>query len=259
MTMLNILQSHASVRDYTSEKITDEKFYKMIEAAQHASSSNFVQAYTVIQVKDAAKKEMLGQLSNNERQYSTAALSLLFCADLYRAKQGAAKAGQEMEGGTLENFVVSVIDTALFAQNFVVAAESNGYGICYIGGVRNKPKEISELFGLPDHVVPLFGMTVGVPAHENEVKPRMPLSAIIHEDGYHVEKYEQDIPDYDEVMAAYYEERKTNQKSMTWSSSMAAFLGNKRREHLLDFYQSKGFLSDEVEQKEEAATCYGKK
>src|SRR5699024_9566544 len=73
---------------------------------------------------------------------------------------------------------VAVVDTALFGQNFALAAESMGYGICYIGGVRNNPKQISELFNLPEHVIPLFGMTVGVPVKLNEVKPRYLLKRL---------------------------------------------------------------------------------
>lgn len=50
---------------------------------------------------------------------------------------------KEIESGTVESFNVAVIDSALFAQNFVVVLESKGHGICYIGGVRNNLKEIS--------------------------------------------------------------------------------------------------------------------
>ncbi|WP_373460433.1 nitroreductase family protein [Paenibacillus sp. V4I7] len=45
--------------------------------------------------------------------------------------------------------MISTIDAALAAQNAAVAAESLGLGIVYIGGIRDKPKEISELLLLP--------------------------------------------------------------------------------------------------------------
>ena len=48
----------------------------------------------------------------------------------------------------------------LFAQNLVIAAESKGFGICYIGGVRNEPAAISQLFELPTGVFPLFAITL---------------------------------------------------------------------------------------------------
>lgn len=102
--------------------------------------------------------------------------------------------GVDIVADSAENVLVGVADVSLFAQNFVIAAESMGYGICYIGGVRNKPSEISELFNLPDHVFPLFGLTIGVPARRNEVKPRLPVSAVLHENEYNVEKYEELLP-----------------------------------------------------------------
>lgn len=243
--MIDMLKSHATVRDYKDEPISDDVFHKMIHAAQHAASSNFVQAYSVIQVKDAEKKRALGKLSNNERQFETAALSLVFCADLKRLEKAVEMQGDTLKGGTLESFVVATIDTSIFAQNFVVAAESLGYGICYIGGVRNNPTEISELFDLPNYVIPLFGMTVGVPVRKNDVKPRMPVHTIVHEDTYDVEKYGEQIQDYDKTMNAYYNRRSTNRKDATWSSTMTQFLSRKRREHLKDFVLSKGFLKDE--------------
>lgn len=243
--MINLLKSHASVRKYKDEPILDEIFHEMIEAAQHAASSNFVQAYSVIQVKDIDKKEKLGKLSKNETQFQTAALSLIFCADLKRVETAVQMNGEEMKGDMLESFVVATIDTTLFAQNFVIAAESKGYGICYIGGVRNNPKEISELFNLPNYVIPLFGMTVGVPDEQNEVKPRLPVDSVVHVDTYNEDKYEEQLETYDKVMNAYFNKRLTNQKDVTWSGEMVKFLKGKRREHLQEFVMSKGFLKDQ--------------
>lgn len=242
--MIDLLQSHASVRKYTEEVISDEIFHELIIAAQHVASSNFVQAYSVIQITDPIKKEKLGELSKNELQFGTAAKSLVFCADLRRLEMAANMHGETIESGTVENFTVATIDTALFAQNFVVAAESKGYGICYIGGVRNNPEEISELLNLPHHVIPLFGMTIGVPAEKNEVKPRLPIEAVLHDNSYDEEKYKGLLKAYDQKMHEYYSERNTNKKDMTWSRTMTEFLSTPRRPHMKDFVISKGFLQE---------------
>lgn len=243
--VLNILKSHRSVRNYKSTPISDQEFYELLNAAQYAASSNFVQAYSVIQIKDREKINKLGELSSNQQQFKTAALSLVFCADLNRARHAVLRHGEEIKGGTLENFLVAAIDTALLAQNFVIAAESKGYGICFIGGVRNNPREISDLLSLPDHVIPLFGLTVGVPDEQNEVKPRLPVKAIVHTDDYDETKYEQILTEYDEVISNYYKKRTTNSKETTWSQVMTDFLSDKRRPFLKDFVLSKGYLQEE--------------
>ena len=105
-------------------------------------------------------------------------------------KKGARLLGKEIDFSHAENLLVGATDVALFAQNIAIAAESKGYGICYIGGVRNAPEEISELLNLPEGVAPMYAMTIGVPDEANEVKPRLPVEAIIHENSYDGDKYE---------------------------------------------------------------------
>lgn len=236
-----MLKSHVSIRKYKNVKIPDEKLVEMIHSAQHAASSNFVQAYSIIRVTDPEKIKALATLSRNESQILSAPVVLLFCADLKRLEFACIKAGVSIVHDTLENFIVTVIDTALLAQNFVVAAESQGYGICYIGGVRNNPDEISELVNLPDKVFPLFGMTVGIPAEIQIVKPRLPTEAIVHENVYDETKYENIIDLYDVIMRDYYRNRLTNKKDTNWSETIGEFLKNPRRLHMRKFISSKGF------------------
>ncbi|OLN22193.1 nitroreductase A [Domibacillus antri] len=240
--MLKLLKSHVSVRKYKDEPVSDETLHELIAAAQAAASSHFVQAYSIVDVTDPDKRDQLAELSKNPVQIKGAARALVFCADLKRLDYAAAKHGKTVEAGTTENFMVAVIDTALLAQNFVVAAESQGYGICYIGGVRNNPEPISRLLGLPDHVIPLFGLTFGVPAQTNEVKPRLPVEAILHTNEYDETKYETLLDDYDETMRQYYASRSSNNKAAGWTEGMADYLSEPRRAYMRDFVRSKGFL-----------------
>lgn len=239
--MIDLLKQHTSVRSYTDEGIDDATLYEMLEAGQHASSSHFVQAYSVIHVTDAEKKAKLAELSNNERQINSAPVTLLFCADLKRLEIASSLHETEFVADYAENFLVAVIDTALFAQNVAVAAESKGYGICYIGGVRNEITAISELFNLPDFVLPLFAMTIGVPVKRNEVKPRLPLAAILHENTYVTDHYKEELAKYDQMMRDYYIRRTKNKKDTNWTTEMAKFYRKPRREHMKQFIESKGF------------------
>ncbi|MFD2639095.1 oxygen-insensitive NADPH nitroreductase [Piscibacillus salipiscarius] len=236
-----LLKKHTSIRLYKEDQVPSEHLHEMIEAAQHSASSNFVQAYSIVRVTDADKIEALADLSNNPKQINSAPVVLLFCADLKRLEYACQKQGVELTTEGLENFIVGTTDTSLFAQNFVVAAESMGYGICYIGGVRNNPKQISELVNLPDKVYPVFGMTVGVPDEEHEVKPRLPVEAILHKNEYDESKYEEIIKNYDETMSHYYQSRSANKRQITWSETMAKMMGQPRRKHMREFVESQQF------------------
>lgn len=236
-----LLQSHSSVRKYTGEQISKETVSELIKTAQMAASSHFVQAYSVIWVTDDEKKKKLGELSKNEFQFSTAGASFLFCVDFKRLHIAGKKQGVDIVVDSAENVLVGTADVAIFAQNFVIAAESLGYGICYIGGARNNPAEISELFNLPEYVFPLFAMTIGTPTKRNETKPRLPLDAILHENSYNVEKYDEILDQYDSMMEDYYASRSSNQKMANWTKQMADFLINQRRPYIKEFLATKGF------------------
>ncbi|SDE81338.1 hypothetical protein SAMN04488126_12232 [Bhargavaea beijingensis] len=239
--IIDLLSSHSSVRDYEDVPISRETVERLVSAGQHAASSHFVQAYSVVHVTDPAKREALAELSKNPKQFLTAGAALVFCMDFRRLEAAASLQGEKVVYSNAEALVVGVTDTALFAQNVAIAAESEGYGICYIGGVRNAPEEISNVLGLPEGVAPLYGMTIGVPKFRNEVKPRLPVNAVLHENEYNSEKYEEQLSEYDRTMNGYYLSRGSNRKDATWSGDMAAFLKEPRRMHLKAFLAKQGF------------------
>lgn len=237
---INVMNSHVSVRQYTPAPIPKQHLLDIIGAGQSAASSNFVQAYSIIQITDPEKREKIAEYSKNPH-VREASEFLLFCGDLKRLEYACMKHGVAMEHDNLENFMVTIIDTALIAQNTIVAAESLGYGGCYIGGVRNNPKQIGEIVGLPDKVFPLFGLCLGVPSITNDVKPRLPIDAILHENTYNEEKYEAILLEYDQTMNQYYQSRASNNKDIGWTEAMADFMKNKRRTHMREYMKSKGF------------------
>nr|WP_277398172.1 oxygen-insensitive NADPH nitroreductase [Neobacillus citreus] len=237
---IKVMQSHVSVRKYTADLIPNEHLSEILRSGTSAASSHFVQAYSIIRITDKDKRDQIADLAKNPH-IKDASEFLLFCGDLKRLEAAGRKHGIVIEHDNLENFIVATIDTALIAQNVITAAESLGYGGCYIGGVRNNPGPISELVGLPDKVFPLFGLCLGIPAERNEVKPRLPLDAILHENVYNQEKYESLLDEFDQTMSSYYQQRSTNNKNTNWTESMAHFMKDKRRAHMREFIESKGF------------------
>lgn len=239
--VIELMKSHASVRNYKEELLTREQVEELVIAAQHAATSHFVQAYSVVWVTDPEKRRKLGALSSNVKQMEGAGAVFLMCADYNRLKHAVAMNGEEIVFDQAENLLVAVTDVGLLAQNLALAAESKGYGICYIGGVRNNMEEIAELAGLPEGVFPVYGLTVGVPNESNGVKPRLPVEAILHENNYDEEKYKEILPAYDKTIQEYYGSRGTNQKTATWSQQMANFLKKPHRRDLKEILAARGY------------------
>ena len=187
------------------------------------------------------RRVMLALHTNKQPQVKAAPEFLVFCADLNRAIRCCDWHQATATKGFTEQFILASVDTALCAQNVVVAAESIGLGICYIGAVRNEPQLASDLLELPDHVYPVFGLCLGYPDQDPEVKPRLPLSVMFKENSYDTDQERADIAAYDQVVRAYYASRTGNPKSQSWSEQMAGLLGKEARPHMREFLRKRGF------------------
>ncbi|KIL46811.1 oxygen-insensitive NADPH nitroreductase [Jeotgalibacillus campisalis] len=240
---IELLENHRSVRKFKDVALTDNQIKTIVEAAQMASTSSFIQAYTIIGITDKEKKKELAALAGGQEYVAESGHLFLFCADLYRHAQiGKIKDADVLPSiESTEKFMVGVIDASLAAQNAAIAAESMGLGICYIGGIRNNLPEVNKLIDAPDYVVPLFGLTVGVPDQETATKPRMPFEMIYHENKYEKDpaQLEDKLNKYDQGISAYYHERTKGARSDQWSEQMAKMLERKSRLYMKDYIEEK--------------------
>jgi nitroreductase len=239
---INLLKAHRSIRQFQNRPIQPDLFQDLIKAGQAAASSNFFQAATIIRVTDSKKRAKLASLANNQAYVETAAEFLVFCADMNRAASCCDLHGAVANTGFTEQFIIATVDAALVAQNIVVASESAGLGICYIGALRNSPAEVSTVLELPHDTYPVFGLCLGWPDQDPEVKPRLPMGVVLRENSYGNGTEGINLDDYDEVVRGYYATRSSNQKSMSWSEQMSGMLSKESRPHMLDFLKMKGFL-----------------
>ena len=94
---------------------------------------------------------------------------------------------------------------------------------------------------LPHQVFPLFGLCLGWPDQDPELKPRLPLSVTLKEETYDERTDAENIATYDEQMRAYYHARTGGTIDRVWSADMSALLGKESRPHMRDFLAGQGF------------------
>lgn len=243
--VIDTLLAHRSVRKFKEEPLTEEQIRTIVKAAQSAATSSFVQAYTIIGVKDKAKKEKLAELAGNQEYVAKNGHFFVFCADLFRHELAGEMEGVDVEETleSTEKFMVALVDTALAAQNAVIAAESMGLGICYIGGLRNRLPEVCELLNIPDRVLPLFGLCVGVPDQTPGQKPRLPFAHIYHEDGYETDadKLKGQLEEYNRLISDYYRTRTKGARSDRWTQQIADKMQRPSRAYMKEFLHTKKF------------------
>ncbi len=139
---------------------------------------------SVIAVISQATRERLAVLCGNQEHIAQAPVFLAWCADLARLDRACRLRGYEQVTQYVESFLLAAVDTSLAMQTAALAGDTMGLGVCYIGAIRNHPQEVIDLLELPRLVFPIVGMTLGWPAVEPKVRPRLPLSAVLHWERY---------------------------------------------------------------------------
>ena len=240
-SVIDLLKSHRSIRKFTDQKISPELLNDLFLAGQAAATSSFLQGSTIIRVSNQANREKIAELAGNQKYVVTAAEFLVFCADLKRAGNYCEEYDMPFEGNYTEHFIIATVDVALMAQSLVTAAESEGLGICYIGGIRNNPGPVTEILGLPRGVYPVFGLCLGYPDQNPEIKPRLPVPVVVKQDTYNENGDKDAIADYDEAIREYYRTRTGGGHGISWSEQVATLLSEKSRPHMKDFLAQQGF------------------
>lgn len=243
---LDVLLAHRSVRAYLPEPLPHGTIETLVAAAQSASTSSNVQAWSVVVVEDEQRKARIAKLAGDQQHIIDAPLLLVWVADLSRIGEMGAERGSDLEGlDYTETFLIATVDAALAAQNAATAAESLGLGIVYIGGLRNHPVELAEEVGLPPRAYAVFGMTVGRPdpARSADIKPRLPQQAVLHRERYSREAQSEAIARHDDHARAFRAEQRLSPQP--WSDlavrRLSTVAGLKGREVLRDCLEKFGF------------------
>ena len=240
-SVIDLLKSHRSIRKFTDKAIDPEVLNDIFLAGQAAATSSFLQGSTIIRVKNKSTRESIARLAGNQPYVESAAEFMIFCADLKRAGNYCKEYGKPFEGDYTEHFIIATVDVALMAQSLVTAAESVGLGICYIGGIRNNPVDVSKLLELPIGVYPVFGLCLGYPDQDPEIKPRLPLSVILKDEVYNERGDQDQIREYDERIRDYYRTRTGGGHGISWTEQVATLLSEKSRPHMKAFLEKQGF------------------
>ncbi len=198
------MRAHRTCRSYRSDPVDPIQLDWIIDSARHCSTSSFLQAYSVLVVRDQNTKAKAAALCADQKHIHAAPLFLAICADLHKIDLSCRRQGVELADDGLEIFLEASIDAALVGQSIQLAAESQGLGACMIGAARRHPVALAELLGLPSHVYVVFGMSLGWPAEEPLPRGRMPLDAMRFAETYgEDEAIEMHLDRADEQMRAW--------------------------------------------------------
>ena len=238
---LTVLRSHESRRKFTGEKISSECMEAIHDAIMQTSSTCFFQFVTVITVQDQAKLKRIAELAGNQTHIANCSHYLVFCLDLTKLMHFT-----DLKPPFGLKFLIGGLnDCSRCCQHAFVAAEAQGLGGVVVGGYKRGIAEVSQMLKLPQGVIPLLSLCLGVPdpEYEEEQKPRLPRHWIFMDEEFHDPYNADELKAYDAEMQRYYQNRRYNQGNDTWTQASTAMLPGTATaaQAIIDYLKAQGF------------------
>ena len=248
-TTIELIHQHGSVRHYKSDPLPKEMIETIVAAGQRAATSSNLQMFSVVALTDLEQRKQMQAYCGGQKHISQAPVFLAWVADLSRLERICQARGYKQQAGMVENFLLAAVDAAIAAQNAGLAAESMGLGFCYIGAIRNKPRNVIRLLKLPRLTFPVVGMTLGWPVKAPMIRPRLPLETILHWDTYDTTGEAEQLEQYDREMieTGIYRGRQVKADDPTpaeqygWTEHSARRAAQVMRPHLREVLLEMGF------------------
>jgi len=154
MEAMEAILGRRSIRHYRPEPVDPAQMEQVLRAAMCAPSANNEQPWQFIVVTERAILDRIPMIHPYSAMLHEAPAAILICGDITLEKSPG----------------YWVVDCAAATQNLLVAAHALGLGTVWLGVYprAERMRDMSALFGLPEHVKPLALVAIGHPA---EAKP----------------------------------------------------------------------------------------
>ncbi|MEE1295410.1 MAG: nitroreductase family protein [Bifidobacterium sp.] len=225
---MQTLLDRRSIRAFDGEPLSEDVTEALETAAQHAASSQYLNDWSAIRIKDPELKQTLAKCGK-QPYIATAPALYVFVLDEYRNAQIAKKAGIDPDSDefTLKygyRFSQAQNDAVLALHAMETAAESMGLGCVILGSILNDIPCLIKALKLPKYTYPVLGLAIGKPAQDPAVKPRMPRAMQFFDNAYDTESDHLDtyLQQFDDEVCHYYDLRDTTRPVETFSKQIAA-------------------------------------
>jgi nitroreductase len=193
---LRRLAGRGVVRRFKPEPVAPGVLDTLAAVALSTPSKSDLQQRDILIVEDAAIRGRINELLKDQDWIPGCPHLLVFLGNNRRQRQVHEWRGHAFANDHLDAFFNAAVDAAIALEGFIAAAEAAGLGCCPISVIRNHAEEVSRLLGLPDHVFPVAGLGVGIPAGPGFVSARLPLGLTVHRDRY-TEATDETVRGYD--------------------------------------------------------------
>ena len=162
------IMTRASVRQYTGKAVPEDTVKIMLKAAMAAPSAVDKRPWTFVVLKEQAKRDKIGAaISGVGDKTKTAGAVILVCGNKERFLE------------TQPEYWVQ--DCSAATENLLLAAHALKLGAVWCGVYpdEGRVKDVQDILGLPENIIPLNVVTIGYPTALQNPKDKWDESNII--------------------------------------------------------------------------------
>jgi nitroreductase len=152
METIEAILTRRSIRKYKPDPVPDEVVKVLLEAAMNAPSAGNQQPWHFIVIRDRASLDAIPTFHPYSQMLKEAPLGIVVCGDLEK---------QVHDGYWVQ-------DCSAATENLLLAAHAKGLGAVWLCVYPREPRVIGvkEILKLPDYIIPLCIISLGLPAEE---------------------------------------------------------------------------------------------
>ena len=228
---IETLLNRRSIRKFVAEPFDDDTVATLETVAQHAASSQYLNDWSAVRVKDPALKKRMSEIGR-QPYIAEAPLLYVFVADEHRNAIIAESKGVSTDSDTYGlagsyRFSQAQNDAVLALHAMETAAYSLGLGCVILGSLLNDVPGLIEALHLPQYTYPVLGLAIGKPDQAPALKPRMPRELQFFDDVYPsdddaIESIKERIGAFDVSVHEYYDLRNTDRPVDAFSDQIAS-------------------------------------
>ncbi|MDW8064339.1 MAG: nitroreductase family protein [Anaerolineae bacterium] len=195
-TLLELLRSRRSIRQYLPQPIPPSWVIALLEAARWAPSAHNRQPWRFVVLEDAILKariaqamgerlsadlrqdgvpeeQIVGDVARSRERIVSAPLAIVVCLSMTEMDCYPDERRQRAEQ------TMATQSVAMAGQNMLLMAHALGLGACWICAPLFCPETVQETLGLPTDWEPQGMILIGFPARLPQRKPRKPFEAFV--------------------------------------------------------------------------------
>ena len=158
---IETIMTRTSIRSFTDRAVSADTVEMLLRAGMAAPTAVNLQPWHFVVVNDRAKIDELGGNGRQSQMWHESPLVIVVCGNMEKAMEGVGQA-------------FWVQDCSAATENILLAAHALGLGAVWTGcyPIEERVANISQVLGLPEHIVPLCAIVMGYPNESPQRKDK---------------------------------------------------------------------------------------